>query len=726
MRRIWFFTAVFSLLGPLYAERVTVPLDGTWQIDESVAAGAQPAGFAHSVPVPGLANLAVPPFADVDRFDSRELIHNRVWRKMLPESARIQTVGIPRQTRNYFWYRRAFRVPARKQVAILKINKAQFGTAVWLNGVKLGEHLGCFTAGYFDATKAVRWEGENDLVVRVGAHPAALPATVPAGTDFEKLKWTPGIYDSVTLQLADNPVIESIQVAPDIRTSSILVETVIRNYGAAAKTPVKHVVRTWQGNREVAVSGATEVTVASLGTTTTRTRIAIPNASLWSPERPFLYTVESSTSGDRVATRFGMREFRFDTATRRAHLNGKPYFMRGSNITLHRFFEDPSCGRLPWDRAWVRKLLVDIPKKMHWNSFRFCIGPVPDFWMDYADEAGLLIQNEFFIWTGRDMPETWRQWDSNELIAEFKEYMRDNWNHPSQAIWDAANESEAGVLGDKIIPAVRGLDLSNRAWENGYNVPSGPDDPVEDHPYLFNKPAFQMSDLEKMTGARSTNSGHPSAHAAFINEYGWIWLNRDGTPTLLTENVYTRLLGADATPEKRFLYNAYWLAGLTEFWRAHRNFAGVLHFVYLTASFPGAYTSDHFRDVAKLELEPHFADYVSEAFKPLGVYINFWREELATGAPRTFDVMMVNDYGRALSGQLKLTLEAADGSVAASAERAFELNAAGAHTWRLTLNVPAREDDYTLKATATADQSVREPATVSRRMVRVARAAAAK
>jgi hypothetical protein len=44
----------------------------------------------------------------------------------------------------------------------------------------------------------------------------------------------------------------------------------------------------------------------------------------------------------------------------------------------------------------------------------------------------------------------------------------------------------------------------------------------------------------------------------------------------------------------------------------------------------------------------------------------------------------------------------------------------------LTLNVPVREGDYMLKATATADQSVRESATVSRRMVRVARAMAAK
>jgi beta-galactosidase len=39
-----------------------------------------------------------------------------------------------------------------------------------------------------------------------------------------------------------------------------------------------------------------------------------------------------------------MREFRFDTPTKRAYLNGRVYFLRGSNITLHRFFEDPLSG----------------------------------------------------------------------------------------------------------------------------------------------------------------------------------------------------------------------------------------------------------------------------------------------------------------------------------------------------------------------------------------------
>ena len=48
-----------------------------------------------------------------------------------------------------------FRAPAKREVAILKVNKAQFGTAVWLNGKEIGEHLGCFTAGYFNLTGAI-------------------------------------------------------------------------------------------------------------------------------------------------------------------------------------------------------------------------------------------------------------------------------------------------------------------------------------------------------------------------------------------------------------------------------------------------------------------------------------------------------------------------------------------------------------------------------------------
>jgi len=436
--------------SPASAERVTLSLNGTWQVADSVAAEPAPRAFRATVAVPGLVHNATPAFPDVDAFDSVELVNNKIAQKSLPESARVPAPGVSRQKRSYFWYRRTFEAPAVKAVATLRVNKAQFGTAVWLNGAKVGEYPGCFSAGLFDLTPAMRWRGENVLVVRVGAHPGVLPPTFPAGTDFEKLQWTPGIYDDVSLHLADDPVIESVQVAPRVAASEVLVETRVRNRSAASVSfELTQAVAAWRGKDRVATGRPEPLTLAPGESRAVRQTIAMPGAQLWSPETPFLYVLETTTGGDSLATRFGMREFRFDTATKRAYLNGRPYFLRGSNITLHRFFEDPESGTLPWDEAWVRRLLVDIPKRMSWNAFRFCIGPVPDKWLDIADEAGLLVQNEFFVWTGA--PE-WGQWpnrtyDVPEMIRQYSDWMRDNWNHPSVAVWDANNETKDSVFG---------------------------------------------------------------------------------------------------------------------------------------------------------------------------------------------------------------------------------------------------------------------------------------
>ncbi len=227
-----------------------------------------------------------------------------------------------------------------------------------------------------------------------------------------------------------------------------------------------------------------------------------------------------------------MREFRFDTPTKRAYLNDKLIFLRGSNITLHRFFDDSLCQNHPWDEKWVRKLLTELPKKYNWNSFRFCIGPVPDKWFDIADEAGLLIQNEYFIWSYRPY------WDRELLKSHLKDWMRDCWNHPSVAWWDINNETHETIL-TGLISELRGLDLSNRAWDNGYNLPEGDNDPVEDHNYKFYSKGFggAIWNQQKFTDGmaeKTTNAPHPTANACVLNEYGWLWLKRNGQPTLLT------------------------------------------------------------------------------------------------------------------------------------------------------------------------------------------------
>jgi beta-galactosidase len=702
-----------------------VSLDGKWRVADSLAAEPIPAEFAHSAPVPGLANLAEPAFPKVDAFYSREHLANRIRTGLVPEDWLTNYwKGKVDQDRNYFWYQKVFRAPAHTKNAILRINKAQFGTAAWLNSKKLGEYAGCFSASYFDLSQAIQWGEDNTLVVRIGAHPAVLPDTFPTGSDFEKIKWTPGIYDNVSIIFCENPMVRQVQVAPRIQQGEIIVQTLLVNLAATpASSDLKQTVRPWKGSAEPAAAPRETILLQPGEEKTVMQKFNIPKARLWSPEDPFLYVLTTETAGDRVATRFGMREFTFDGKTRRAYLNGKVYYLRGSNITLHRFFEDPLCKDLPWRDEWVRKLLGDLPKKMHWNYFRFCIGPVPDRWFDICDEVGLLVQNEFFVWTGGP---GWyknysRTYDSAEMIRQYKDWMRDNWNHPSVAVWDANNETKDAMFGDIIIPAVRPLDLSNRPWENSYNPPAGPNDPVEDHPYLMQSGAggkltFNMTQLEKMDGKPRPGSLPSDHHAPLINEYGWLWLNRDGTPTRLTENLYPQLMGTtNVTSRERLDLYAYLLAAKTEFWRAHRQYAGIIHFVYLTCSYPGVYTADHFADVTKLKLDPAFADYMGEAFKPLGVYINYFQPTIVPGA-QTLSVMIVNDHGKAIKGDLVLTLEDPKGRVLARAQKPFSLRELGDQTLEVELAVPQAAGRCTLKATAKAKGL--EP-TVSRRWVKM-------
>ncbi len=726
--------------GAQSAHRTTLSLNGQWDVEDSVGADHKPTAYRHTAPVPGLAHSAVPGFPDVDQYQSRQLLSNLVkqGRYSQADYDRLGDArGISHQQRNYFWYRKIFQAPARNAVALLKVNKAQFGTVVYLNGVRIGEHDPCFTAAWFDVTKAIHWNAPNELVIRIGAHPGVLPANVSQGTDFEKNRWTPGIYDDVTLMVMNNPVIASVQVAPQLASASnpasgILVQTELHNYSErAVTTEVTQQVVEWKSRATASEKVEIQVEVPAGGTKTVTQNIPVPKAHLWSPEDPFLYRVATSTAGDDVTTRFGMREFRFDTVTQRAYLNGRPYFLRGSNITLHRFFEDPDVGTLPWDEVWLHRLLVEIPKQLHWNAFRFCIGPVPDRWLEIADENGLLIENQYFVWVGRPTWGTYKEsYDTNEMITEYSEWMRDNWNHPSVAIWDATNESFLPQFTKTIIPAVRDLDLSRRPWENSYNAPVGPDDPVPDHQYLFyglamkDDPAhsFHMTDLEELEGPVSNNGTSKTGHAMILNEYGWLWLNRDGTPTLLTQKLYPRLLGEKNTTENRFALQAYLLGGETEFWRAYRRYAGVLHFVYLTASDPKAFTSDHFSDLKTLKLEPHFEKAMEQAFNPLGVYLNFWQPVLKAGESHDYTVAMVNDEDRPRKGMLRLVFMDNAGREVAAEETPFSLAPLGAQSYLVTLKTPGAPGGYSLQAIATAEDERAHPA-ISHRDVMVQKGA---
>lgn len=709
MRTIFCAVVFIISVVAVNAQRTTLLLNGTWDIDESVKPNDMPRKYEHTVQVPGLVHSSSPVFEDVDKYESREYLNVYYWLHQLPKEPWMDSLktGVSHQKRNYFWYRTTFNPGNRRDVAMLKISKAQFGVCVWINGRKLGEHLGCFTSVTFDVSKHLIWQGTNEVVIRVGAHPAVLPASVPTGTDCEKLKWTPGIYDDVALITCDNPYIEYLQVAPDINTGNVLIEMKIRNFSNQKKIfSLNNTIRPWKQDG-ISARGLPQTILIEPGETKFYSeKIKIQNVKLWSPESPNLYMLMTTTGGDSLSTRFGMREFRFDTKTKKAYLNNKIFYMRGSNITLHRFFEDSLGGMLPWTEPWVRKLLGEIPKKLNWNSFRFSIGPVPDRWLDICDEAGIIIQNEFFIWGYRSY------WDKKEVKKQVTDWVTDNCNHPSIVIWDICNETNSEELAG-MLPEVRKTDLSRRPWENAYHLPDDENDPVNDHHYFmyYNDTMFFKGNphhiwsaeaFEKWTGEKSPNSAHPSAHASILNEYGWLWLQRNGEPTFPAKPQYDAM-APGATNDERIELAAYQLALETEYFRAHRNYAGVMHFVYLTVDHPRSNTSDLFKDLAKLELHPAYEKYFSEAFRPLGVYLNFTRPSLAIQPSFAFDVMMVNDEYKTMQGRLEVAICNPDGSVISKETKLFSLSELSAHTYRLSLALPQSPGSYVVKATATPD-----------------------
>jgi hypothetical protein len=624
--------------------RRIVSLDGLWQIGEGGMTNI-PSAFDHSAPVPGLVSLANPPF-----IEPGPKVSNR---KSLPQKD-------PR--REAFWYRRTFKISGPiPTVATLKISKAMFGTRVFLNGQLLGDHAPCFTPGYFDAKGALKIGG-NELIIRVGADRDAVGSAHPDGFDFEKERYIPGIFDTVQLILSGTPNFESVQVAPDIMARVARVQAKLRNTGEPVKATCTFTVREAKSGRVAGKIAADPVEVAKDGEATVEARVPIAGCRLWSPEDPFLYLLEADSGAGGFQTRFGMREFKFDTATGRVMLNGRPYFMRGSNITLYRFFEDGERGNLPWNERWVR-LLHQRVKDMHWNCLRYCIGFPPEAWYDIADEAGVLIEDEFPIWYGGP---GWSKWPkdlkSDELATEYAEWMRERWNHPCVVIWDADNETSSGQTA-QAIKSVRALDLSNRPWNDSYNAPQEPGDMFESHPYHFQDPNFKLANLATVDPVPQGNAmRNDGRHAVVINEYGWLWLNRDGTPTTLTKQLYQNLLGTNSTTSQRFHLQATYIAAETEFWRAHRKAAAVMHFTTLGYAEPDGETCDHWTKggVAKLEWEPEFHKYVRDAFAPVGMMIDFWNNGPSAGTRARVPVALINDLYESWNGLVTLRVKCGD------------------------------------------------------------------
>ena len=148
-----------------------------------------------------------------------------------------------------------------------------------------------------------------------------------------------------------------------------------------------------------------------------------------------------------------------------------------------------------------------------------------------------------------------------------------------------------------------------------------------------------------------------------------------------------------------------------------------MYLAYLDADLPHCFTCDNFADVRSPRLEAQFADYMGEAFKPLGVYVNFWQPTLTIGETRRYGVTIINDTYEAARGRLELGWQSQSGDPAAATAQQpgdieFVVPALGKVIVNPTLAAPAAPGQYLLTVKASCEKQPWSP-TVSRRIVAV-------
>lgn len=644
-RLIFLVSAVMIGCSSPSGQRYNFSLNGDWQLAVTASSSKNPSDsdYTNVAPVPGLVDLARPAMEPV------ELKDRIYWYK-----------------RNFITHQGSF------SICKLKVNKAKYHTRIFINGVYAGENTYCFTPTELNITGYLNPAGEeNEIIIAVGCR-NNLPDTVVDGHDFEKDYYYPGIYDEVSLIYSGMPYVTRVQCAPMVEEEKLRIQAEFFKVPVEGDFSVDYRVRELSSGKEVS-SG--RITASSL---VTEFEIMLPGCKLWSPETPFLYTLELKTSGDLYTKRFGMRSFGFDPESKTALLNGQPYYLRGTNICIYRFFDDPARKNLPWQDQWPIRLHEKF-KSMNWNSIRYCIGFPPERWYEIADSLGFLIADEFPIWFGNNpqiIDSLDRELTPELLAGEYKAWMQERWNHPCVVIWDAQNESVTDLTGDAL-QMVRNLDLSGRPWENGWAAPRSETDPVESHPYLYthyfqhknDPPEDQMLEYFFDTIRIPDNSANerdrpedvdPYRNPVLINEYCWLWMNRDGSPTRLTEPIYRNAFGTGLSTEEMYEIYARHLAIMTEYWRAHRKAAGVQHFCglgYSRPEEPRGETSDNFIDIDNLEFEPHFEKYVKPAFSPVGLMLDVWGHDFPAGTEQELKLYLINDPDLPWSGNVAVYFE---------------------------------------------------------------------
>ena len=326
------------------------------------------------------------------------------------------------------WFRRTFDYqPQAGKRVVLYFGAVNYESYVYVNGRKMGHHVGGFTPFNFDITAALK-EGTNNVIVKVDnkRDRDQIPTNIYDWWNYG------GITRDVLLAEVDETYVEDYSLQLDKSNWKHLTGWVKLNKAVAGQT--------------VTVS-IPELKVSEQVVTDADGRAALSikaKPELWSPENPKLYAVTVTRDDEVITDEIGYRCI--ETQGKQIILNGKPIFLRGVSIHEEAPFKQGRTSNVAQSQT-----LLSWAKELGCNYVRLAHYPHNELEVREAEKMGIMVWSE--------IPVYWTiSWQNEDTYANAQRQLHDmiyrDKNRANVIIWSIANETPHSEPRDKFLSSL--------------------------------------------------------------------------------------------------------------------------------------------------------------------------------------------------------------------------------------------------------------------------------
>jgi beta-galactosidase len=376
--------------------------------------------------------------------DSGSKGNSEKWgEKGLPENL-VRTVSVPhtwnveKGMEKYWgkgWYERTFEVSEQqlKQATRLQFDGVNHDAMIFVNGKRVGEHLGSGYNRFFIDISPFLTEGVNRLTVCADNSPSV--SNIPMLRSFD---WSNdgGIYRNVYEIITNKQAIRNVHVIaePEGQKGRAFIMVNLLNPGSTDSSKIKLkaiITEENQPTQNQIFNGSLE---GKYGKGTFACSLNFDHISTWHFDSPNLYKLNvklviDGEEKDEYATTFGFRSIK--VSNNRYILNGEPIRLMGvewmPGSTLERGMAE-NHNDLEKNLNLLKNVNC-IFTRFHWQQ--------DDFVLEWCDRHGMLVQEEIPYWGATTvLNDTLLQ----KGIQHLDEMTDAHFNHPSLIAWGIGNE----------------------------------------------------------------------------------------------------------------------------------------------------------------------------------------------------------------------------------------------------------------------------------------------